>query len=150
VAEVVQNAAFEAQCRGITLQASIPASELRVFGNATLLYSAVENAVRNAIQYTDPETEVGVKVSVNGEKHVCIHISDSGPGVPESELENIFRPFYRVDECRDRSIGGTGLGLAIAGRVLRLHHGAISARNQAPKGMLIEMVLPLAEVDAPA
>jgi two-component system sensor histidine kinase CpxA len=145
VAEVVRNASFEAQSRGVTLRAFIDDSELRVFGNAALLYSAVENAVRNAIQYTDPGTEVEVRVVADGEKHLCVRVSDFGPGVPDSELENIFRPFYRVDQARDHSLGGTGLGLAIADRVLRLHHGAIKAQNRPPKGLLIEMSLPLAQ-----
>lgn len=143
VAEVVQNATFEAQRRGVTLKSSIPESEWRVVGNAALLYSAVENAVRNAIQYTAPETAVAVSVSVNTDQQMCVRVSDCGPGVPESELENIFRPFYRVEESRDRSIGGTGLGLAITERIVRLHKGTIGARNQSPQGLLIEIVLPV-------
>ena len=152
VVEVVQNAAFEAQHRRVTLQTTLPEHELRVYGNITLLYSALENVVRNAIQYTDPETQVGVDVcpmGQTGEQHVRIRVSDCGPGVPESELENIFCPFYRVDESRDRKIGGTGLGLTIADRVVRRHQGVISAKNNAPKGLLIEMMLPLAEAGVP-
>ena len=147
VAEVVQNAAFEAQSRAVTLRAYVSDSDLRVLGNATLLYSAVENAVRNGIKYTDPQTEVGVRVSADGAKYVRICVSDVGPGVPDSELEKIFRPFYCVDQARDHSIGGTGLGLAIADRVLRLHHGTISAKNGSPKGLVLEMLLPLTDAD---
>ncbi len=147
VAEVVRNAAFEAQTRRVTIHASIPNSELRVFGDAALLYSAVENAVRNAIEYTDPNTEVEIQVAADGEEHVCLRVSDQGPGVPDSELEDIFRPFYSVDQARDRSMGGTGLGLAIADRVLRLHNGTVRAKNRIPRGLLIEMLLPLANAE---
>jgi two-component system, OmpR family, sensor histidine kinase CpxA len=143
VAEVVRNAAFEAQTRGVAIHASLPDYELRVFGDATLLYSAVENAVRNAIAYTDPNTEVEIHVAADGEEHVYVRVSDKGPGVPDSDLENIFRPFYRVDQARDRSMGGTGLGLAIADRVLTLHNGTVTAKNGIPRGLLIEMLLPL-------
>lgn len=148
VAEVVHNATFEAQRRGVTLRSSIPSSTSRVAGNAALLYSAVENAVRNAIAYTDPDTEVAVSVFISRDRQMCVCVSDSGPGVPESELESIFRPFYRVDESRDRSIGGTGLGLAIADRIVRLHKGAIRAKNNSPKGLLIEIALPLADIES--
>lgn len=142
VAEVVQNGAFEAQRRGVTLQTYVSDSELRVLGDATLLYSAVENAVRNAIKYTDPQTEVEVRVTADGDKHARICVSDCGPGLPDSELESIFRPFYCVDPARDHNIGGTGLGLAIADRVLRLHHGTIRAHNGTPRGLVLEMLLP--------
>jgi len=62
--------------------------------------------------------------------------------VPQSELTNIFRPFYRVAAARDRQSGGTGLGLAIADRVIRAHGGTIRALNATPKGLLIEILLP--------
>lgn len=148
VAEVVQNGTFEAQRRGVTLQSYVSDPELRVLGNATLLYSAVENAVRNAIKYTDPETEVSVRITANDDKQVRICVSDSGPGLPNSELDNIFRPFYCADPARDHNIGGTGLGLAIADRVLRLHHGTIRATNRSPRGLVLEMLLPLTGVES--
>jgi two-component system sensor histidine kinase CpxA len=73
---------------------------------------------------------------------VRIEVRDHGPGLPESELSNIFRPFYRVAEARDRQSGGAGLGLAIAERVIRTHGGTISARNAVPKGLVVEISLP--------
>jgi two-component system OmpR family sensor kinase len=73
---------------------------------------------------------------------VHIQIRDHGPGLPESELINIFRPFYRVASARDRQSGGTGLGLAIADRVVRSHSGTIQARNLEPPGLLVEILLP--------
>ena len=59
-------------------------------------------------------------------------VRDYGQGVPESELANIFQPFYRVADDRNRQSGGTGLGLAIADRVVRIHGGTICARNVHP------------------
>jgi two-component system sensor histidine kinase CpxA len=64
--------------------------------------------------------------------------------VPEAELPNIFRPFYRIIEARDRDSGGSGLGLAIADRVIRLHGGQISAENAHGGGLCVNIVLPLA------
>ena len=84
-------------------------------------------------------------MTTDGAKHVRICVCDARPGVPDSELENIFRPFYCVDQARDHSIGGTGLGLAIAHRILRLHHGTIRAKNGSPKGLVVEMLLPLTD-----
>jgi len=60
---------------------------------------------------------------------VILDVSDDGPGLPENELENIFRPFYRVDDARERDTGGFGVGLAIAERAVRLHQGEVRART---------------------
>ena len=77
-------------------------------------------------------------VAKNG--HAIVSVSDQGGGVPEDELENLFRPFYRVGEARDRSSGGTGLGLAIAEQAIKAHNGKISARNSAA-GLVVEIAL---------
>jgi two-component system sensor histidine kinase CpxA len=63
--------------------------------------------------------------------------------VPEATLTELFRPFYRVAEARDRQSGGTGIGLAIAERALNLHHGTITARNVAEGGLIVEIHVPL-------
>ena len=80
--------------------------------------------------------------TLSGGPSVRISVRDYGPGVPASELANIFQPFYRVAAARDRQSGGTGLGLAIADRVIRIHGGTIRAENAAPRGLRIEIVLP--------
>ncbi len=116
-----------------------------VRGSAELLHSAIENVVRNAIRYTESGTfvEVGLECeSSSGGASARLSVRDHGPGVPESELKNIFLPFYRLPGARDRQSGGTGLGLAIADRVVRIHGGIIRAENAAPHGLKMEIVLP--------
>jgi signal transduction histidine kinase len=77
----------------------------------------------------------------------CIEISvrDSGPGVPAAELTNIFRPFFRVSDARERKTGGTGLGLAITERAIRLHNGKVTAENAVGGGLIVTITLPPAE-----
>ena len=73
---------------------------------------------------------------------LVIAVRDYGPGVPERELEAIFRPFHRVEEDRNRAGGGgVGLGLSIAQRAVLLHHGRISASNAQP-GLRVKIWLP--------
>jgi two-component system sensor histidine kinase CpxA len=60
--------------------------------------------------------------------------------VPDEELANLFRPFYRIGEARERKTGGTGLGLAIAERAIKAHKGSITATNS-NGGLLIEISL---------
>jgi two-component system, OmpR family, sensor histidine kinase CpxA len=121
------------------------AGECIVWGNAELLHSAIENVIRNAIRYTDTGTLVEIRLerenSSSGAK-IRLTVRDYGPGVPDSELKNIFQPFYRLTDARDRQSGGTGLGLAIADRVVKIHGGTISAENAVPHGLKIEIVLP--------
>ena len=67
---------------------------------------------------------------------------DYGPGVHNNEIENIFKPFYRVGEDRDRRSGGAGIGLAIAEAAVRFHGGSIKATNAPGGGLLIEVIIP--------
>jgi two-component system sensor histidine kinase CpxA len=75
-------------------------------------------------------------------RRVILEVSDSGPGIPESELENVFRPFYRVDVARQQDTGGFGVGLAIADRAVRLHNGELRAQNRPQGGLTISLSLP--------
>ena len=70
-----------------------------------------------------------------------MRVVDHGPGVPPAELNNIFRPFYRVTDARDRQSGGVGLGLAIAERVARAHGGTVRAENRPGGGLEVELRL---------
>lgn len=147
VSQIVRNANFELQSSEGHVQLTVDGAFF-VLGNPELLHSAIENVVRNAIHYTDPGTQVEVRLAAQwqgDQPFVRIEIRDHGPGVPESELTNIFRPFYRVAEARDRQSGGAGLGLAITDRVIRTHAGSILARNAAPHGLVVEILLPRAE-----
>ncbi|HEX9425828.1 MAG TPA: ATP-binding protein, partial [Pyrinomonadaceae bacterium] len=76
-------------------------------------------------------------------QRAVITVRDHGLGVPENALTEIFRPFYRVDDARDREAGGVGLGLAIAERALRLHGGSVKAANIATGGLVVTMFLPI-------
>lgn len=147
VSQIVRSADFELQERNGTVRLS---SEGQYFvqGNAELLHSAIENVIRNAIRYTGAGNSVDVQLEsmATGEAAlVRILVRDYGQGVPESELLNIFQPFYRVADDRNRQSGGTGLGLAIADRVVRIHGGSIKAQNAAPHGLQVEMLLPREE-----
>jgi two-component system sensor histidine kinase CpxA len=144
VSRVVRSAGFEWQNSGGSVRLSSQGSYF-VWGNAELLHSAIENVVRNAIRYTGPDSSVDVHLdstSIAGAAFARLLIRDYGQGVPEAELTNIFQPFYRVADDRNRQSGGVGLGLAIADRVLRMHGGTIQARNAVPHGLEVELLLP--------
>lgn len=144
VAEVASDAAFEAQERGTSVEV-VSSEACSVMGSAELLHSAIENVIRNAVRYSKPATPVQIRLtcetSASG-KVAEITIRDHGAGVPQAELENLFRPFYRVTDARERDTGGIGLGLAITYRAVKLHHGNVTAENAPGGGLLVRITLP--------
>jgi two-component system sensor histidine kinase CpxA len=146
VQQIIDDANFEAKPLNREVKA-VQLDHCRVQGSSELLRSAIENVIRNAIRYTGEGTAVEVFLIWRLNTAV-LRVRDYGPGVPESELQHIFEPFYRVSEARERASGGTGLGLSIADRTIKLHRGTIRAEN-AKNGLIVTMELPLAAVTAP-
>jgi two-component system sensor histidine kinase CpxA len=170
--EIARDASFEAQSRHCQVEAEI-IDDCVVMGSPSLLHSAIENVVRNAIRYTHEGTKVELRLEQDvkfpvdtGLKKIALHdahsgndgagkaeavvrVIDSGPGVPEDALDKLFRPFYRIDDARGRQTGGVGLGLAITDRAVRLHGGTIRISNRPEGGLMVEIRLPLSSVKKP-
>jgi len=138
VEEMVEDARIEADAgqKGLTLDV-MPGLEVK--GDRTLVASALENVLRNAIRYAPPDTAVEVQLTREASA-ARVTITDSGPGVDEGKLGQIFEPFFRCSAS-----GGVGLGLTIASRVFALHAGQILARNAPDKGLSVIMKMPLAQ-----
>ncbi|MGA2922193.1 MAG: ATP-binding protein [Candidatus Sulfotelmatobacter sp.] len=147
VLNVAEDAEFEAQARHCHVRSDIPLGNWGVRGEASLLHSAIENVVRNAIRYTHEGTTIEIhlerKEHSDGTEAV-VSVRDCGSGVPSDALEKLFQPFYRLDDDRGRQTGGVGLGLAITERAVRFHGGRVAAFNRSEGGLLIEIHLPLA------
>jgi two-component system sensor histidine kinase CpxA len=154
VRDIAEDADFEARSRNRSVRLCA-AETCMVEGNEELLRPAIENVVRNAIQYTAEKSEVEIDIKANGRPQLAsslpvgnedgvaeITVRDHGAGVPESALAQIFRPFYRVDDSRDRESGGAGLGLAITERAVRLHGGTVTALNAPEGGLIVRINLP--------
>ncbi len=145
IAEIAHDVDYEA--RNLNRRVEIVKNESVQFaGNREMLRQAFENVIRNAVRYTSDDTAVEIMCCRRvgkGRSLGHIEIRDHGPGVPESEIFNIFRPFYRVADARERQSGGTGVGLAISDRAVRLHGGSIRAMNATGDGLIVEIELPL-------
>ena len=147
VSEVVEDARMEAGAndKGVAWQ---PGEQAVVVGSPELLRSAIENVLRNAVRFTEKNTDVDVSMRTargHGAGTVTLTIRDHGSGVPNGELERIFEPFYRVPESSDRGSTGGGLGLTITARVVSLHGGSVAAKNAegGSTGLIVEITLPL-------
>lgn len=117
--------------------------ERHISGNPKLLMSAVENIIRNAIYYGKDEVQIDIQDKTDT---LTITVDDNGDGVPDEELDAIFRPFYRVSTARDRHSGGTGLGLTITESAIRQHSGTIVASRSPQGGLRVSITLPLVKV----
>jgi len=142
--QIVVDADFEAQAehRRVVLR---QLGSCHVFGNKDMLRSAFENVIRNAIRYTHAESEVEVTVQCDTENEgstVTVTVRDHGPGVPPESLNALFRPFYRLDDSRERKTGGVGLGLSITKQAVILHGGRVEAANAHDGGLEITITLP--------
>jgi two-component system sensor histidine kinase CpxA len=144
LANIVGDVGIEAEARGcsVALQLERP---LRVNGDLELLRSAFENIIRNAVRYGPAGSRVDIEARHRDPQRIEVVVRDSGPGVPERDLQLIFEPFYRVDAARNRAVGGDGLGLAIAARAVGIHGGTIQARNLSTGGLAVHLELPAAE-----
>ena len=143
--ELVKNIVHDANFEAANLDRRIEIRNLddvTVLGSMELLTRALENVVRNGLRYTAAGSAVEIDVS-KCEDHVVLTIKDYGPGVPDEYLDQIFKPFFRVAESRDRDSGGTGIGLAIAKQAILMHGGSIEAKNGPAGGLVIKMRLPL-------
>lgn len=143
VNQVIKDANYEfGQNKNRIRLTSIEQCKLAI--DAKLIHRAVENILRNALRYSPDDELVHVIIRLNTEtQNLEIIIEDNGPGIPESQLDKIFNPFYRVDTSRTKKTGGYGLGLAIAEQAIRQHHGFIILQNRQPKGLQVSIILPL-------
>lgn len=144
---ILEDTRFEIEQYGLKLfiEDQIKDKELYTLnGNVNLLSRALENIIRNALKYAKSIIKVQVSIIQEQEQDLLfIVVVDDGEGVPDHELEHIFRPFYRVDEARARQTGGTGLGLTIVANAVQQHQGKVKAIKSELGGLRIEIRLPL-------
>jgi two-component system osmolarity sensor histidine kinase EnvZ len=99
----------------------------------------LDNLVGNAYAYGNGQVRIASKVT---DGHVVISVFDNGPGIPESHVEKLLRPFERLDTARSNA-GGSGLGLAIADRIAKQHHGKLELINRPEGGLEARLSIPI-------
>lgn len=105
---------------------------------------AITNLVENGIKYNRTDGTGWVHVTLNADhQYFYIKVEDSGMGIPEECLEQIYERFYRVDKSHSREIGGTGLGLAITRNCILMHRGAIKVHSVLDEGTTFDVRVPL-------
>ena len=114
-------------------------SEIYINGRKNLIQRCINNLIDNAIKYGD---KINIELTKNN-NNLFIRIEDNGPGIPEKEYDNVFKPFYKIDKGRAGSKSSVGLGLSIASDIIRSHGGNIKLEKSKMNGLGVKIFLPV-------
>jgi len=141
IREVLQDVGSFATDKKLDLSLSIPENLPPISSDRQKVQIALGNLIRNAIKFTQPGGKIGIDVQDQGSE-VWISVWDTGVGIPEEEIENIFRPFYQVEDSLTREHDGIGLGLAITKGMIELCGGRIWVESKLNEGSRFTFSLP--------
>ena len=130
--------------RQISIHIDLSIDHALVLGDANRLSQVFANILENSYRYIQSPGRLWVEAQIEG-KQVLITFSDSGPGVSEQALEQLFERLYRIESSRNRKTGGAGLGLAISKNIITAHSGEIYAKKSEKGGLCICITLPISE-----
>ena len=114
-------------------------SESWIYGRKNLIKRCINNLIDNALKYAN-KTEVELNKGTN---NIFIKIQDNGPGIPETEYDNVFKPFYKIDKGRADAKSSVGLGLSIASDIVKSHGGNIKLEKSSMNGLSVKISLPV-------
>ncbi len=141
----------QAEEKGVRLVVEAAESLPRAEVDPDRVAQVLGNLLDNALRHTLPGGEVMVRLQPGAQRdEVRVTVRDTGSGIPEEHLPNIFERFYRADRARTRTDGGSGIGLAVVRQLIEAHGGRVWAESQPGKGTTFSFVLPAAKPDTPA
>lgn len=141
VQDLVQQFKPIAEQKNIRIETVFPENpHAKVYADIGLLDRALSNLIDNAIRHTPKGGTVTIRTVQDG-RYINLEISDSGKGIPESDLPHVFDRFYQVDKSRSNSTGA-GLGLSITQKILELHGAAISVQSFLNRGTTFKISIP--------
>lgn len=145
VSDALESMAPQAQIKGVQLQGQVEGVPRRVPLDAPRMQRVIYNLIQNAIRHTPSDGTV--TLTVRGEPDcIALVVADTGEGISQTDLPNIFDRFYRGERARTRAshsaASGAGLGLAIAKGIVEAHGGTITAMSEQGKGAKFHMILP--------
>lgn len=141
VQDIAQEFQLQAEKKNITLSLNLDNNPAFTIGDIGLIQRVLENLVRNAIRFTPVGGEVTLSISERPQS-VAVAVSDTGAGIPDSEISHIFDRFYRSDQGNGSRSDSSGLGLAIVKKILDLHDSRITVVSKVDAGTRFEFELP--------
>jgi PAS domain S-box-containing protein len=130
--------------RDLVLDADLPEQPVVVNGESAYLERAVTNLLSNAIKFTRDGGRISTRLWANGDGTCHLDVTDTGVGIPEDEVQDVFRRFFRSSNVRADAIQGTGLGLSIVHSIVERHRGHIDVRSREGEGTTFTITLPVA------
>jgi signal transduction histidine kinase len=140
--QVVGNSQNYAMQKNISLALNIPREPVMISGDENKLKQAFYNVLKNAIDYSNTDGKVEIKLQ-KIHKKAEIEFIDSGAGISKENLPFVFDRFFRADNSRSPEIGSSGLGLSITKEIIKKHYGEISIHSSIGKGTKVAIILPL-------
>lgn len=131
--------------RDLSLEADLPEEPVVVNGESAYLERALTNLLSNAIKFTRDGGRISTRLWANGDGTCHLDVADTGVGIPEGEVQDVFRRFFRSSNVRADAIQGTGLGLSIVHSIVERHHGHIDVRSREGEGTTFTITLPLVD-----
>ncbi len=142
ILDILQKHQLRASEKGVRLNSDFNAHLPFVTADIGLLERALENLIRNALQYTPEGGSVTVSIDQEGDSLV-VQVKDTGYGIPEPDLPHIFDRYYRSEATEDQYAEGTGLGLAITKRIIELHGASVDVQSEVNGGSTFAFRLPI-------
>lgn len=141
ICSVIKRFTNLANTKGVKIIFDSPTQAINLSIDEELFSHAFSNVIQNAINYNKPNGQVNISIEQQN-KQTQIVVQDTGIGIQNADLKNIFERFYRVDKSRSRQTGGSGLGLSIAKSCITTLGGKIYAESEVDKGTKIFITLP--------
>jgi hypothetical protein len=132
--------------RKLVLRDEVPEDVVLVNGESGYLERAVTNLLSNAIKFTHDGGQITTRLTANGYGNCRLSVADTGVGIPEDEVQNVFLRFFRSSNVRADAIQGTGLGLSIVRSIIERHRGHIDVHSVQGEGTTFTITLPLVGV----
>ena len=145
IVDVVVSREKEIEGKNLTITGLDTLDKTFVYADYDLLYQAVYNLVDNAVKFTNESGEISFSVNTDA-KSTSFSIKNTGSGIPQDNLGNIFDRFYKVDQSRSTNKNSVGLGLYIVKTIVNIHRGTVSAQSKENEFTEFTISLPLRKV----
>jgi len=136
ISELIEQITHEYKNNNISIK-TIP--RIYMNGRKNLIQRVLNNLINNSLKYAE---KINLQLTKKN-NNLLIAIDDDGPGIPEKEYDNVFKPFYKIDKSRGDSKSSVGLGLSIASDIIKSHGGNIILEKSPLNGLRVKIFLPL-------
>lgn len=142
VKDVIELMRYTLKMRGFNLETKLGEFNDLICGDTDAITEAIENIISNALRFSTEKKEITVSTFYK-DSFVCVDVKDNGIGIDQSDIKNIFDPFFRTDDAKIKKIEGTGLGLSIVKHIVEQHKGKILIQSSPGLGSTFTLCFPV-------